>query len=313
MFKYADYIYKIYSEQSFTEAAKKLFISQPSLSATIKKAEDELGFKIFDRSVNPLALTDAGKMYIQAIEEVKRVERDLKNSVEDINSLNVGTVSVGGASFISSFILPEIIMQFSRLHPKVKINLIESNSPSLQEKLLSEEIEVLVDYDFSGQLYSAYPLMKEHILLAVPKSYEKHLNAEEILTAEDIKSGKHLTGKVKRIDLEKFKDEKFILLKNGNNMHKNSYKICKEFGFIPNPLIRVDQLLTAYNIASSGMGLSFTTDTMISNAPYSDNLLFCRVNSEYDERTLFIAHKKKKNISPAVLEFVHVGQQTYKK
>lgn len=313
MFRYADYIYKIYTEQSFTEAAKKLFISQPSLSATIKKTEEELGFKIFDRSVTPLALTDAGKMYIKAIEELHRVERDLRNSVEDINSLNVGTVSVGGASFISSFVLPEIIMQFTKLYPKVKINLIESNSPALQDKLLSEEIEILVDYDFDSRFYSSYPLMKEHILLALPEIYKNRLNKDEIFTADDIKEGKHLSKSIKKVDISKFKDEKFILLKSGNNMHKNSYKICKEYGFTPKALIKVDQLLTAYNIASSGMGIAFTTDTMITNAIGNENLIFCRIDSIYDERTLYIAHKKKKNISPAVTEFVRVGQKTYKR
>ena len=132
MFKYADYIYKVYEEKSFTQASKKLFISQPALSATIKRAEEELGFKIFDRSSAQLMLTDAGKVYIDSIEEMYKIERNLKNYVENIYSLNVGDISVSGAAFISSYILPKIIMEFSKRHPKINILFIESNSLHLQ-------------------------------------------------------------------------------------------------------------------------------------------------------------------------------------
>lgn len=64
MFKYADYIYKVYEERSFTLAAQKLFISQPALSAIVKKAEEELGFKVFNRETTPIGLTNLGEIYI---------------------------------------------------------------------------------------------------------------------------------------------------------------------------------------------------------------------------------------------------------
>ena len=312
MFKYADYIYTVYTEKSFTQAAKKLYISQPSLSATIKKTEELLGFTIFDRSITPLSLTSAGKMYIRAIEDVRRIERDLKNNIGEIYSLNIGSVSVGGASFISSFILPKIIMEFTKIYPGVKIDLIESNSANLQEKLISEEIEILVDYDFDSRFYSFYSLMKEHILLAVPKSFAEHYDLRGILSVKDVTDGKHLYPDIPCTDLGIFKDEPFILLKSGNNMHKTSNRICKDYGFVPKALISVDQLLTAYNISSSGMGLSFTTDTMISSSAESDNLVFCKIDSAFAERTLYIAHKKKKNMSPAVIRFVEIGRKVYK-
>ena len=72
MLKYMDYAYAVYEEKSFTKAAEKLYISQPSLSLTIKKLEDELGFLIFDRSGKETTLTPLGEKYIQAIKEIKK-------------------------------------------------------------------------------------------------------------------------------------------------------------------------------------------------------------------------------------------------
>ena len=312
MFKYASYIYEIYTEQSFTKAAKKLFISQPSLSATVRKAEEELGFKIFNREAVPVTLTDVGQIYISAIEEMYRVENNLKDSINSIYSLMVGDISVSGAAFISSFILPNIIMEFSKKYPKIHIGLVEDNSFSLQEKVLSEEIDVLIDYDFDPENFEAYPLKKEQILLAVPRQHPIHAQLGDIaLTTKDIISQKHLEEDTACVDLGHFKQEKFIQLKPKNNMYKSSYAICGDYGFTPQAVISVDQLLTAYNIAGSGMGITFTTDTVVQSASGYENLLFYKLNSAHAERTFYIAHKKKKYISPAVKEFISVAREIY--
>ncbi len=312
MFKYANYIYEIYKQQSFTKAADKLFISQPSLSATVKKAEEELGFQIFNRETTPISLTDAGQIYISAIEDLYRIENNVKDSINSIYSLMVGTISVSGAAFISSFILPRIIMEFSRRYPKIDIRLIEDNSVNLQEKLLSEEIEVLIDYDFDGEVFESFPLKKESILLAVPKHHP--INARignAALSTMDIITQRHLKEDTLCVDLANFNQEKFIQLKPKNNMYKISCNICSDYGFIPQPVISVDQLLTAYNIAGSGMGITFTTDTVICSAERYENLLFYKLNSPYAERIIHIAYKKKKNKSPAVAEFINIAREIY--
>ena len=312
MFKYADYIYEVYKDKSFTLAAKKLFVSQPALSATIRRAEEELGFKVFDRSTSPLVLTDAGKIYIAAVEEMYKIERNLKNYVENIYSLNVGDISVSGAAFISSFILPRIIMEFSKKYPGIKILFVESNSLNLQEKLLSEEIEILIDYDFDEKMFETVALKKEHILLAVPKAYKINDAFKEFqLSVEDIQRNRHLEKDVKPVNLSKFENEKFIQLKTGNNMQKQSQKICKEYGFVPQSIIKVDQLMTAYNISGSGMGITFTTDSVICAAADTGNLVFYKLKSKYAERMLTVAYKKKTYISPAVTEFVRIAKEIY--
>ncbi len=66
MFVWKKYVYEVYKERSFTKAAQNLYISQPSLSARIKKIEEIIGEPLFDRSTTPLQLTEVGKVYIEA-------------------------------------------------------------------------------------------------------------------------------------------------------------------------------------------------------------------------------------------------------
>ena len=64
MLKDIEYIYAVYKERSFSKAARRLFISQPSLSAAVKRVEQELGLPLFNRSTSPVSLTEAGEYYI---------------------------------------------------------------------------------------------------------------------------------------------------------------------------------------------------------------------------------------------------------
>ena len=72
------YAYTVYSENSFSGAAKKLYISQSSLSLTIKKLESRLGFEIFDRTTSPISLTREGRVYVEYLEECLESECNIK-------------------------------------------------------------------------------------------------------------------------------------------------------------------------------------------------------------------------------------------
>ena len=76
-----EYVLTIARERSFSKASKKLFITQPSLSRSIISIEKELGCKLFDRSAKPLALTEAGELYVSAATRISEIEASFKESV----------------------------------------------------------------------------------------------------------------------------------------------------------------------------------------------------------------------------------------
>lgn len=86
MTDYKEYIYAVYQEKSFSKAAKKLYVSQPWLSATVKKVEQELDVRLFDRSTTPISLTEAGAYYIQRVEEIRRIEQDMIQHFQELRN-----------------------------------------------------------------------------------------------------------------------------------------------------------------------------------------------------------------------------------
>lgn len=306
MLQYMRYVYEVYKEKNFSKAAANLGISQPALSTAIKKAERESGTILFDRSVSPLRLTEGGKTFIAAVEEILSVENDLQCKLNDMGNLKSGHLKIGGSNFFSSFILPHAISKFSKRHPGIQIDLIEAHSSQLNVDLLGENLDLVMDsFDFDKNIYTVYPVLKENVLIAVPKdltintALRKHQ-----LSAKDIKQKKHLSDDFPAVDLDNFKSESFIFLRKGNDMGERALSLCHEAGFNPRVIMYLDQLMTSYNVACMGMGIAFVTDKVITYGYPRTEVIFYKVKSNLSKRNIVFAHKKNRYITQAMAEFI---------
>ena len=93
--KHAQYMITVFQEGSITNAAKKLYVSQPSLSQMIKLVETNLGTPIFNRSTDPLTLTYAGEKYIEAAQKILTINANLAREIEEINDEEHGKIRLG--------------------------------------------------------------------------------------------------------------------------------------------------------------------------------------------------------------------------
>ena len=313
MYDEIDYVYEVYKEKSFSQAAKNLFVSQPALSSAIKKVETRLGIVIFDRSSQPIALTEEGKVYIEAVERIRMIRKGLEEQLCDMSKLKTGHITVSGENYISSFIYPKIIIEFMNKYSGIDIEMVESNSHDLQNLLLSESVDLLIDYKFDPELYQSYPLADEHILLCVPHGAPINDKfAEYQLTAKDVKNGKHLKKSCKSLDLSEFADETFIILKKGNYSHRHSMELCAEAGFTPKVKIYPDQMITSYNMSRAGMGISLIPDLLVKSAAESGKCVFYKLSNENSLRKLCLGFKKNHYMSRAVEAFINTALEVYK-
>ncbi|MBQ2897845.1 MAG: LysR family transcriptional regulator [Clostridia bacterium] len=307
MLKFADYAYKVYQEKSFTRAAEKLFISQPSLSLCIKKLEDSLGFPIFDRSGREITLTDIGQKYISAIEEINNIKKNLKDEIDDLKKLNKGNITIGSTIFVSSNILPSILKSFQAVFPQITINILVENSSTLKKLLEKGQIDFIVDnaHNEKEKEYECYPLANEQILLAVPEKLSVNEKLAPLHIHSDIISmGENWHKNHPKVDMRWFKNEKFILLKHGNNMRQISNEIFKENDIIPNVTQEFDHLMTSISYAEAGFGICFITDSVLKYAKKLNHISLFLPNTSHSERTLFIIRKKNKYLSFATEELI---------
>lgn len=313
MFSKWRYVYELYKEQNFTNASKKLFISQPSLSAAIKNIEDKVGAPLFERTGHGIKLTEVGKEYIVAAEKMLNAESEFKNKLNDIYNLESGEIIVGGANYVSSYILPKIITRFTTLHPNISIKLKEANSYNLNQMLENDEIDIIVDsLDDTCEL-TKYPLCKEQIFLCVPKDYKinNHLKKYQI-KPESIRNSTADVDRVEAVSIDAFADEPYILLKEENDMYIRAFKIFQKRNIEPKVAFSVDQLNISYALCDSGVGLCFITDTFFKYAHHHENVVLYKISEENGGRTLYTSHKNNKYCSKAMREFIDVAQKIIK-
>lgn len=309
MYTSMDYIYEVYRERSFTKAAKKLFVTQPALSASVRREETELGTEIFDRRTSPVGLTEAGEAYIQAAEQIYAVRRGLKERIDDLNGLKTGKVAAGGTNFVSSCVLPEILKTFTARYPGIRIDLTESSSEELKQLALSDGLDVVIDYDFDPALFEVTPIREERIFLSAAKgSPQARKFSAYALTDGDIRRGRE--GSVPAIDVALLGDERFILLKKGNDMYDRAADIFREGGVRPNAVLCMDQLMTSYALASKGLGMAFVPDTLICAVPLEGAVYF-RLQSPHARRTLAVARKKNRYASKALACFLQTAAESF--
>jgi DNA-binding MarR family transcriptional regulator len=130
MFHGKEYVYEVYKEKSFSRAAQNLYISQPALSAAIKKIEARIGCCIFDRSTNPVQLTESGAEYVKAVEKIMDIENRFENHLNNLKQPENRPLADRRQQRLRLLhpagdhygIYPEI--------PSIKVDLVESNTPS---------------------------------------------------------------------------------------------------------------------------------------------------------------------------------------
>ena len=308
MFQSMRYIYEVYKEMSFSHAAQNLFISQPSLSAAVKKEEERIGAPIFDRSTNPIHLTEVGQEYIRAVERIMDAENSFASYVSDLTELKHGALSIGGTNFFVSYVLPPLLSRFTTSYPSIHITIIEGSTSELTEKLNTGILDLLLDNSVLDPLvFGRKVIQEDHLLMAVPVDFASNMEVVPYaLTAADVKAGHHLSPEQKPVPMHYFRDDPFLLLRERNDTRERAMTICKENHFTPKIRLELDQQITAYNLASYGMGIAFVGDSLIQNVPKAKNLLFYKLENRDSARQISFYYKKNRYVSKTLVAFLEL-------
>lgn len=176
-----EYVIAIVEQGGISQAAEALHIAQPALSRYLKKLESELETDLFDRSVIPIRLTEAGRLYVEAGREILAAQRQLSKQLEELRSGRNAVVRIGISPTRSPYLMPALIEAYHSVHPEGRVVIEEHNSADLRRLLSQGDLDVMISWlDASTAEFACVPLFDEDIRLAVPKSWQ--CSAEDVLT-----------------------------------------------------------------------------------------------------------------------------------
>lgn len=273
---------------NITEAAKKLYISQPSLSQMIFSVERELGATIFDRRAKPLKLTPEGECFIQKARQILNTQ---KTMIEEIHSIQAGTTgkinfgaSVPRCRTILSHILPKMIAHY----PDITLNFIDGRSQEFEQKILLGSM----DLAFSNippisQKVGCHKLNPERYYLVANRKSSFAQRLDKI---------RFEAGKPEMpFSLREAASQRFILLNPQRNSRIAFNQMSREASIIPHIAIEADNSGIALEYVAADLGVAVYAITMSNNDafPYQTDIFsFFTIDSKYASRDLFLYYDK---------------------
>ncbi len=314
------YVYRVYQESSFSKAAKKLYISQSSLSLTIKKLEKRLGFEIFDRSISPIGLTREGRVYIEYLEECAESESNMHTRIKAFSRSSTGEIAVGSAFSASRHMLPTVCKEFQDEYPDVEMRIYMGEMDlyaSILQKLDSGTLDIAIGYHYDQSKYSGVPIVNERYVIALRNDYPCTAELRKYgLTREELLSGEDFPERVIS-DYSLFKGVDFLKVNSKSTLWRDMSRFLAHCDISRCQVYNSRNIDVIYDMMLCGMGATITTDTIVAQYPPHDNVTYYLVKVPNPTCQLYAIYKKDKEPTKIVNSFieklkrvanVHVGK-----
>lgn len=233
------YVVALYN--SFTKASEKLFISQPAVTQSIKKLEEQLDVQLFKRTSNGISLTKAGELVFYYAEQLCNIVDANKNLVDKIKDVEFETINIGVPTHIGTFYFIKFLKKFNEKYPNVRVNIINKKSDEMLKMLEKRELDIVMDTDinnYDSKIIETYELLQLKSCFVCNEKFKSVAQKQKILPQELNNYPLILPGKTtsNRNMIDLFFAKKNIIL---------------------NPLIEVNSSSVTKGIIKQGLGIGW--------------------------------------------------------
>jgi LysR family hydrogen peroxide-inducible transcriptional activator len=238
------YFVAVAEEGSFSHAAEREHVSQPSLSQQIQKLEAELNQQLFDRLPRSVVLTEAGRTLLDYARKILTELADAGRAVAALEQEVAGKLAVGAIPSIALYCLPRLIVNFQRSHPKVTFELFEDTTDKLAQRLEDGSVDlVLASSGDERPNLARHSLVKERLLMLLPE--------------------KHRLARKKAIKWSDLAGEKFLLLHEEHSVSIQVRRLLAENQLNPELVLQGAQLVTIAAMVAAGLGVTVVPEMMV--------------------------------------------------
>lgn len=303
-----EYFLAVAEELNVTRAAKRLYISQQSLSNHISNLEKEFGIQLFNRTM-PLTLTYAGRSFKQRAEQLLALKDETYRELADIKDFTTGQISIGVSHTRGRFLLPLILPAYKEKFPNIELHLIEGNSSELSSRLIHGEIDLMIDLlPFKAENVENVPICEEEILLVVPDEIlSKYFPGRENTVKKELEAN---------VGVQILKDCPYLLIHKGNRVRTIADEIFEDAQLTPLVLLETENIETVLALAAKGMGITFYPKMFVSGRGKESkegkkpaNLNYYSLNYRRSHGTLAFGCHKGRYLSQATKEFIRIARQ----
>lgn len=228
---------EVVRQGGFSQAAKVIYATQPTVSKAVRQLEDELGMPLLDRHAQPLRLTEAGEIVYRRALTMLAERDDLYAELDDLKGLKRGVLRLGLPPLGSSSLFAPMFARFRSRYPQIEISLVEHGSRRLEEMVMAGEIELAAS------------------LKPLPDNVEWQPVAREPLVA--LMPADHPLARAASVGLHELRESPFILFETGFALNRIIHDACQRAGFAPTIAARSGQIDFIVALVAAGLGVAF--------------------------------------------------------
>lgn len=282
--KQLNYFVSVVDHMSFSKAAEKLHISQPSLSNAIKNLERDLGFQIIERNTRNSRLTEAGEvLYDRAIHLLSEMAI-VKKEMEEVRLIGKGELQIGMIESVKYWI-PKVISRYNEKFSEMNIRLTEVlGGDDVKNSLRKYETHAIItNQQIKEEDIEAVPLYKEKLVLVLHES--------------------HLMAGRESITLRELEHEQFIISTEGFQTREDILHAFALDNTAPTIKYEIERFETALSLVSENLGIALIPENYL-QGPNDFSIVSKIIDSSALERTVYLTYMKNRYVSPSIKAFI---------
>lgn len=227
---------QVSAHNSFSRAAEVLQLTQPSITARIQSLEREVSEELFERGSRGVRLTDAGLAFLPYVERILLTLKEGRDAIEEVRSVELGSLHLGSALTISTYVLPHILHAFRSRYAGVDVSIRTGRSDQVLAMLQADEVQVGLVRSLSHPDVETIHLYDDEIVLTVNEDHR--FAASGTATVEDAAS------------------EPIILFDRGSSYFGLIHGFFRQAGVVPNVTMELDSLEATKRMVEEGLGIA---------------------------------------------------------
>lgn len=267
--------------QHVTRAAENLSLSQPALSRSIARLEEEIGVPLFDRNGRTITLNRYGQLFLKRVDHILTEINLAKQEIHDLVHPDQGEIAFGFLHTLSTGLIPDLIGAFRVQFPLIRFQLTQNHSYSLLEQLHKGELDICMVAEPADTKIPVewIPLWSEEIFAILPLG--------------------HPLSEAKSITLNDIANESFIAMKKGYALRDTTDRLFQQKGMRPKITFEGEEVATAAGLVAAGLGVSLLPNTGLNKS----KIVQVRLNEQNCQRIIGMVLIEGRYLSPSALKF----------
>lgn len=286
-----EYIHKIMETGSFMAAAEKLYITQPSLSQFIRRIERHLGAELFDRTHQPIRLTEAGCLYLEIEGQIRELCKIREQRIRDLDQTICGIVRIGSSNYRSMTILAQAIPVIRARYPHIDICLEEGTTWELEAFALQgkTDFSIVVRPSFATSL-TYVELFREELLLALSPQWD---NGNDAIFQKELHSDYPV------FNYQQLAKRPFVVMKEGQELRHSFFALTKALAISPSISLETTDMITAQTLAGIGIGAAIVPGGLAASYKPPVQPHYFSLRAYLDDWDVVLAYKTGRYLSKA--------------